>query len=106
MEEDLIEDDRINHDRLSRILRWCANCDPLAQNAIESPPGQCSCGHNLLVLTNWSGRNFNLGQYKGSKIRYSTPVALVTGNQGEFPSLLLLTTEEAGDLLKLDDDIR
>lgn len=73
------EEHRINYEKLAGIWRYCPNCDPRVLNPIQCANSQCTCGHNLCVVTEVSGKLVDNGQYKGSRERYSQPVALVTG---------------------------
>lgn len=48
-------DDLVNHEVLAETERYCPNCDPPGTYPIKCPPGQCSCGHMLCVVTPWTG---------------------------------------------------
>lgn len=98
--------DLINYERLAQTFRYCPNCDPSASNPIQCLPQTCSCGHHLCVWGRTSGKILDSGQYKGSILRYSHPVALVTGNAmgAEVPTFQTLD-ETCPILLAEDDDI-
>lgn len=68
-------------DKLHATERYCATCDPFATRSAACAPGVCqSCGHELIVLTQYSGKHKDRGQYAGPGDKYKSPVAVTTGN--------------------------